>query len=325
MMGALGNIGCPMRKRGGRARMPEGVAKDRGGDAHGAGMSLSAMTGLLRPHQWVKNLFILAPLFFTPIALTRPNILATAMGFVAFCALASAVYVLNDYRDREADRLHPRKRLRPLAAGTVRPGAALALAAALFVAGGALAYGLPGRFAQICALYVALNIAYSLFLKRVSILDVLVIAIGFVLRVEAGGQLIAVEPTAWITIMSGLLALFLALAKRRDDLSQSLDTSHRKSLEGYSKPFLDGAVAIVLGALLVAYLVYTTNEAVMARLGSRHLFYTAPFVVAGILRYLQIMLVEERSGAPTLVVLTDRFLIVTILGWVATFAALIYG
>jgi 4-hydroxybenzoate polyprenyltransferase len=176
----------------------------------------------------------------------------------------------------------------------------------------------------IAAGYLVINLGYSLGLKRVSIVDVMLIALGFVLRVEAGATLIHVEASAWILICTGLLALFLALGKRRDDLVRDLGGAHRRSLDGYSKPFLDMAVSITLGALLVAYLIYTTDAGAMARLGTGKLFYTAPFVVAGILRYLQIMLVEQRSGSPTLLVTTDRFLIVTILGWVTTFALLIY-
>lgn len=286
---------------------------------------LRAVIQLLRPHQWIKNVFVLAPLFFTPSAFSRVNVISVGGGFFVFCALASTLYILNDYVDREADRLHPLKRLRPLAAGTVSAATALAMATILVLASVGALLALPWAFGIIAVSYVALNIAYSLGLKRVPIADVMAVAIGFVLRVEGGAALIRVEPTAWITIITGLLALFLVLAKRRDDLIQGLGAEHRSSLKGYSKPFLDAAVATILGALLVAYLIYTTDSAVMARLGSHRLFYTAPFVVAGILRYLQIMLVEERSGSPTALVLSDRFLIVTILGWVATFALLIYA
>jgi hypothetical protein len=153
----------------------------------------------------------------------------------------------------------------------------------------------------------------------------MLIALGFVLRVYAGSELIMVLPSVWIIVCTGLLALFLALAKRRDDLVKRLDSDHRSALKGYTKPFIDTAINAVLGGLLVSYLIYTTDPAVMDRLGTRQLYLTAPFVIAGILRYLQITLVEERSGSPTKLALTDRFLILTVLGWVAMFAALIYG
>lgn len=280
---------------------------------------------LLRPHQWIKNGFIAAPLFFTPSALSWTSVAAVGGAVASFCALASAVYILNDYLDREADRGHPTKRHRPLAAGTVPVPFAFALLGLLLAAGLGLALALPGRFAVVAVLYLAANLGYCFTFKHVAIVDVLIIALGFVLRVEGGGAVIGVVPTAWIVIITGLLALFLALAKRRDDLACALDGRHRRSLDGYNRPFLDVAVSVTLGALLVAYLIYTTDALVMERLGTPNLFYTAPFVVAGILRYLQITLVDERSGSPTTLALTDRFLILTILGWLATFGVLIYG
>jgi 4-hydroxybenzoate polyprenyltransferase len=280
---------------------------------------------LLRPHQWVKNLFIAAPLFFTPDRVSLEAALAVLAGTVAFCAVSSAAYIMNDYLDREADRRHPTKRKRPLAAGTVAPGAALGLMAGLMVGGLTGAAMLSLDFAAIVLAYLALNIAYSLYLKRLSIIDVMAVALGFVLRVYAGGAIVDVTPTVWIIACAMLLALFLALAKRRDDLIMGLGDEHRESLKGYSRRFLDTALAIVLGALLVSYLLYTTDPVNMAHLGSEWLFLTTPFVVAGVLRYLQITLVEERSGSPTKVVLKDRFLRTAVLAWVATFAWLIYG
>jgi 4-hydroxybenzoate polyprenyltransferase len=285
---------------------------------------MPAPLALLRTHQWVKNIFVAAPLFFSPWAMSWHSVYLVLAGIASFSALASAVYILNDYADREADRLHPTKRRRPLASGRVATAAAFAMLAALVVGGLGLAAALSFNFALIGAAYLLVNLGYCFGLKHVSILDVMLIAFGFVLRVEAGAELIDVTPSAWILIATGLLALFLGLGKRRDDIVRALGNEHRRSLDGYSKPFLDAAVAIVLGALLVAYLMYTTDAAVMARYGTEKLFYTAPFVVAGVLRYLQIILVEQRSGSPTAVVLTDRFLILSVLGWIATFAALIY-
>ena len=287
---------------------------------------MPAMLALLRPHQWIKNLFVAAPLFFTPQAVTWAAILRVLLGMLAFSALASALYVVNDWRDREADRRHPVKRLRPLASGQVTARAALLLAA--WLALGAILASfllLPRGFLAVLLAYGLLNIAYSYLLKRLSIIDVMVIAIGFVLRIYAGGVLIQVTPTVWIVACTLLLALFLALAKRRDDLVRGLDPGHRESLGGYNRPFLDAALGIVLAALLVCYLLYTTQPENMHRLGSDKLFLTAPFVIAGVLRYLQITLVDERSGSPTRLVVSDPFLVLDILGWLATFAWLIYG
>jgi 4-hydroxybenzoate polyprenyltransferase len=227
--------------------------------------------------------------------------------------------------DREADRLHPRKRLRPLAAGSVPIPVALALMAVLIVGGLALAYVLAPRFAGIALVYLFVNALYSLKLKDVSIVDVILVALGFVLRVYGGAELIHVLPSVWIIVCTGLLALFMALAKRRDDLVKNLDTTHRTALEGYTKQFIDTAITTVLGALLVSYLIYTTDQTVMTRIGSHNLYLTTPFVIAGVLRYLQITVVEERSGSPTALALTDKFLVLTVLGWLATFGVLIYG
>jgi len=287
---------------------------------------MAPMLVLLRPHQWVKNLFVAAPLFFTPAAMAAAAAGRVLLGVVCFSALASAMYVLNDWCDREADRKHPVKRRRPLASGEVAPTAALPLALALAVAGFLAAFLLlPGGFVGILGLYVVLNLAYSFWLKRVAIVDVMVIAIGFVLRIYAGGFLIGVTPTVWIVACTLLLALFLALAKRRDDIVRGVDHGHRQSLAGYNAAFLDTSVSVVLGALLVCYLLYTTQPENMARLHSDKLFLTAPFVIAGVLRYLQVTIVEHRSGSPTRLALSDRFLLLTILGWVATFAVLIYA
>ena len=276
---------------------------------------------LLRPHQWVKNGFIVAPLFFTPNAMTSANLLAVAMGVLAFCALSSAVYILNDWMDREADRRHPDKQHRPLAAGTVSASLAAITAVALVSMALAMSMLLPVRFLIVAVVYFAVNLAYSLKLKQVSLIDVMLVALGFVLRVEAGAALIKVEPSVWILTCTGLLALFLALAKRRDDLVKRLDGSHRSALAGYNKPFIDASITAVVGGLMVSYLIYTTTASAQ----SPHLYITAPFVIAGVLRYLQITLVEERSGSPTKLALTDRFLIITVIGWIATYGYLLYG
>ncbi|MCF8507048.1 MAG: decaprenyl-phosphate phosphoribosyltransferase [Caulobacter sp.] len=287
--------------------------------------SLPPVLALMRPHQWVKNAFVAVPLFFTPAALSPASLLDVTLAILCFCALSSGVYVLNDRVDLEADRRHPVKCHRPLAAGTVSKGTAAVLMVGLIGGGLAGAFAVAPVLGLVALAYLALNLVYSLAAKHVAILDVMLIAMGFVLRVEAGAAVIDVRPSAWIIIMSGLLALFLALAKRRDDLVRDLGNDHRRSLDGYNKPFLDVALAVVLGATLVGYLVYTTDQAVMARLGTPYLFATTPFVVAGILRYLQITLVEERSGSPTRILLRDRFLIAAVAGWLLTFAWLIHG
>ena len=286
---------------------------------------IAAVIRLLRPHQWLKNAFVAAPLFFTPEKLSAVAVERVGLGLIAFCAVSSAVYIFNDALDREADRAHPLKRLRPLAAGTVSLPAALAAMVVLLVAGLGLALWLAPAFAAVVVLYLAVNAAYSLGLKHLSVVDVMAIALGFVLRVYAGGILIDVRPTVWIIACTLLLALFLALAKRRDDLVKGVGDEHRQSLGGYTLGFVDTSIGVVLSALLVSYLLYTAAPENIHRYHTDQLYWTAPFVIAGILRYLQITLVEERSGSPTLVALTDRFLLIAMAGWVVVFAWLIYG
>lgn len=287
---------------------------------------IQALLRLARPRQWVKNGFVLAPLFFTPGAVTRRHVAHIAIGLVVFCLIASAVYVVNDWCDAEADRAHPAKRSRPIAAGEVAPGTALVWAIVLLVAGFALSLAtLPGAASAIAAAYVAMSLLYSWHLKHIAVLDVLIVATGFVLRIEFGGAAVGIPLTVWIVVCTFLLALFLALAKRRDDLIKALGDAHRPALAGYNLPFVDTALGVVLAALLVSYLIYTTEPGAIAKFHTDKLYLTAPFVAAGVLRYLQIALVEHRSGSPTDLALTDRFLLLAILGWLAVFAALLYG
>lgn len=280
---------------------------------------------LMRPRQWVKNAFVFAPLFFTPPAMSVEAVIAVLAVFVCFCAVSSAVYCFNDLRDRESDRLHPKKRLRPLASGRVSAPSAFALASALLLFGFGFALVAVPQAVPVLGAYVLLNIAYSLGLKNISIVDVLVISVGFVLRVYAGAMVIGVMPTPWIQVCAGLLALFIALAKRRDDVVLEIGTEHRVSLSGYTTLFLDVCIGVSLAALLVSYLIFTLNDDAMTRLGSDKLFLTVPFVIAGIFRYLQLTLVFERSGSPTELVLKDVFLIVSVAGWLATYGFLIYA
>ncbi len=289
-----------------------------------AALPLPPALRLLRIHHWIKSGFIAAPLFFSPDYVTIENITRVGLGILFWSLLASAIYILNDWRDRESDREHPTKKTRPLAAGTVSPQLAFIMMAVLAGVAAVGSYWLSPGFALFLLVYTVMNTAYSLRLKHVAVIDVMCIALGFVLRVQAGAVLIAVEPSAWIVIMTGLLALFLGFAKRRDDIVKHLSHEHRKSLDGYSRSFIDTTLAITLGAVLVSYLIYTTDPQVMERLGSKNLYYTAPFVIYGMLRYLQITLVKERSGSPTLIVMTDKPILLAGLGWVLTFGWLIY-
>jgi len=285
---------------------------------------LKALITLIRPHQWIKNIFVVAPLFFTPEDVNLISAFHVFLGFLCFCAISSAVYVMNDYMDRHTDALHPVKCKRPLASGAVTsPHALLMFLLLLFLGfgGGIL---LNYLFALAALGYFSLNVAYCFYLKNHSIIDILSISFGFLLRIVAGAVLINESPSVWIMVCSLLLALFIAIAKRRDDIVTQLDSNHRKSLQGYTINYIDTCMAIVLSALLLSYTIYTTDAAVMEKMSSKHVYLTVPFVFAGILRYLQITLVEERSGSPTRIVYSDKFLFLTLVGWVATNAILIY-
>lgn len=272
-----------------------------------------AVIRLLRPRQWVKNVFVLAPLFFAPGALNATTTTASVIGFLAFCAAAGAAYAFNDIIDRERDRHHPVKRDRPVAAGEISLNGATGIA--VFAATIALvaAVGLAVEFAGILLLYLILNVAYSVRLKHVPVIDVAIIALGFVLRIYAGGVLIDVAPSAWIVAMTGLLALFLALGKRRE-------TEPRI----YAPGVLNVAIPVTLAGLLAGYAAYTVDLNVAARLGSDRLYYTVPLVILGILRYLQLVYLKNRSGDPTELLFTDTLLPFIVACWVAALAALIY-
>jgi 4-hydroxybenzoate polyprenyltransferase len=287
-------------------------------------IALPPVLKLLRPHHWLKSGFVAAPLFFTPHLLSFHNITFVILGMIAWSLLASAIYIFNDWRDIAADKNHPIKKNRPLAAGTVTLATARLIMLGLVLVSLILAFYLGSGFLFLLLLYGALNLAYSLKLKQIAIVDVMCIALGFVLRVEAGAALIQIEPTPWLIILTGALALFLGFAKRRDDIVKQLGADHRRALHGYNRQLIDTILAITAGAAMVSYLLYTTDTNVMQRLGTPHLYATAPFVIFALLRYLQITMVEERSGSPTLIFLTDRPILLAGLGWLGTFAWLIY-
>lgn len=281
---------------------------------------------LLRLHQYVKNGFILAPLFFafrfTDLHLLG-NLVVVAMGF---SFVASAIYILNDYFDREADRQHPTKRNRPLAAGSVTVTGAFAMFGGLLGLGGAM-IGLVSLDALlITGLYVLNNLLYSYRFKHVPILDVTQIALGFVLRLyvgQAAGE--GLTPLSmWIVLVTFMLALFLGFAKRRDDVLLALDGNKvRKAIDGYNLEFINGAMMLMASVTIVSYISYTISAEVISRLHTDQLYYTVLFVVVGILRYMQITFVEQKSGSPTKVLLRDLFLQLCIVGWLITFIALV--
>lgn len=289
-------------------------------------LELSLIIKLMRPHQYVKNLFIFLPLFFG-LKITDTGLLLNALyAFVAFSLAASAIYTLNDYHDIEEDRKHPKKKNRPLASGAISKAQAIVIMTILFASGFVLMASFSPKAVAILAVYVLMNIAYSLYLKHIAIVDVTIIAIGFVLRLFVGSVVASIPLSMWIVIMTFLLALFLALAKRRDDVLIYLDTGKkmRKVIDGYNLQFLDAAMAIMASVVIVSYTIYTTSAGAVAGMHSEYLYLTALFVILGIMRYLQIVFVHLDSGSPTKIVLKDRFMQLVLLGWVLTFVWILY-
>ena len=281
---------------------------------------------LLRVKHWAKNLFLFIPLFFAGQLFNFDAVMILIGGFVAFNLVASAVYILNDFNDIESDRIHPEKCNRPLASGEIGLMLAFSLVAVLLLSGFALAWYVKADFFVILSFYLAINIAYSFGLKQVALLDLFIIALGFLLRVIAGGVLTSVPLSQWLCIMVFLLALFLALAKRRDDVLIFMESGQhtRDSVKHYNLEFLGSCLTLISAIIMMSYIMYTVSPDVKERLGSEYLYITAIFVIAGMMRYLQITMVEKKSGSPTDVLYKDKFIRVTILGWIVTFYVILY-
>ena len=286
---------------------------------------LSAWVRALRPDQWVKNLVVLAPLLFSQQLLDAATLGVALASAALFCAVSSAVYLLNDVSDLERDRLHPRKRLRPIAAGVIAPRAALAGSAVLGAVGLALALRLSVPFAGLLALYLALNLGYSLRLKDVPIIDVIMIAGFFVLRAVAGGVAIAVDVSSWLIVCTFMIMLFLALAKRRSELVVMGESPEsRPSARVYSVELLDQLMSVTVATTIVSYCLYTLDPDVARKLGAEHLEATIPFVVYGLFRYLYLVRSGTATENPARAVLTDTPLVLAGTLWAALVIALLY-
>lgn len=279
----------------------------------------------MRPEQWLKNGFVLAPIVFSGLVGDPDAWLRTLLAVAAFCAASSAVYLVNDVIDREADRSHPIKLNRPIASGEVSVATALVTAVILLVAAALVSVWLGGWFPAVLAAYVSLVLLYSALLKRAVFLDVLVVAAGFVLRVVGGAVAIDVPVSRWILVVTYLLALYLALGKRRSELvllGREAGT-HRVVLGHYTLPMVDQAISVVLGATVVAYALYTVAPETVAKVGSEGLLATVPIVLYGLFRYLYLLHRHELGGSPTRALLTDRPLLVCVVVWLAVAAAVI--
>lgn len=288
-------------------------------------LRLASWIRLLRPHQYTKNLFIFLPLFFA-IRITEADLLLNAViCFVLFSMIASSVYILNDFKDIEEDKKHPKKMYRPLASGEISKSQALVLMFVFITVSLGIAVSLDIKMASVLALYLLMNIGYSMGLKHIPLLDIFLIATGFVLRLLAGAVATGVELTMWIILVTFLLALFLGLAKRRDDVLLAGEGKRtRKNIDGYNLEFVNAAMVIMASVVIVSYIFYTISSEVQEKFNSKFLYLTVVFVVLGIMRYLQITFVENNSGSPAALLLRDRFLQISILAWMLVFVFLIY-
>lgn len=286
---------------------------------------------LIRPHQWLKNVFVLIPMFFGGSLLDPEDIRASLLTFLAYSFVASSVYCFNDINDVEADRRHPVKCKRPLASGAVSMGTAWMLMALMFILA-ALMTALLGdrghilKVGGVLLFYYILNICYCAKLKQYAIVDVCIVAFGFVLRVLAGGFATDITLSKWLVLMTFLLTLFLSFAKRRDDVLRMNETGEppRKNTIRYNLTFINQAITITASVTLVCYIMYTVSPEVVARLGSDLLYLTSVFVLLGLLRYMQITVVDKKSGDPTKIMLRDRFTQLVVVLWALTFLILIY-
>jgi len=288
--------------------------------------SASALLESLRPGQWLKNGFVLAPLIFSRNLTDWHRDVRAGLAALCFCLTASVVYLVNDVLDATEDRNHPVKRLRPVAAGrlSVRTAVSAALSLALVALGGA--WALEPRFALLLASYLALNLLYSWLLKRVVLLDVFVVATGFLLRVIGGAVVIHVEFSSWLIVCTTFVALFLALSKRRHELVALGEgaSNHRAILVNYSPYFLDQLIAVVTASTVMSYALYTLSADVRAKFPGKRLELTIPFVIFGIFRYLYLVHQKEEGGNPTRVLLTDAALLAVVLMWAAAVVLIIY-
>ena len=280
----------------------------------------------LRPTQWVKNLFVLAPLFFGSKLADTQAVGRSLLALAGFCAAASAVYLLNDIRDREEDRRHPLKRLRPLAAGTLGVPAAVVALLALVAVALVIALQLGTGYALILGAYLLLNLLYNLGLKHMVILDVMCLSLGFVLRVEAGARATDVRVSSWLFLCTTFLSLFLAFSKRRHEITllASRASEQRRVLDHYSPAFLDQMINVVTASSVVSYALYSVAPETVAKYHTQNLIYTIPLVLYGIFRYLYLMYQRPEQRNPTEAILRDPPSLINLFLWGAVVVWIVY-
>lgn len=292
---------------------------------------MKALFILIRPHQWIKNVFVLLPAFFGGTLLDVSGITAAVVAFFAFSLTASSVYCFNDIIDVEDDRRHPVKCHRPIASGAISVGMARVLMVLMILLAIAI-LPLLGSFetmrdvALVLLAYYVLNLCYCARLKQYAILDVCIIAFGFVLRVLAGGFATGTRVSHWLVLMTFLLTLFLSFAKRRDDVLRMNETGKapRKNTIRYNLTFINQAITITTSVTMVSYIMYTVSPEIVGRFHTDKLYLTSVFVLLGLLRYIQLTVVDEKSGDPTKIMLRDRFIQCVAAAWLFTFLFLIY-
>lgn len=279
-----------------------------------------------RPHQWLKNLFIFAPIIFSQNIFNLPYILKTGIAFISFCLLSGSLYILNDLNDREEDKLHPIKSKRPIASGRLKRSSAILSFITLSALAFVLAITLNKYFFIIALAYFSLQVAYSFWLKHVVILDVFVVAAGFLIRVVAGGLAIDVSLSSWLLICTILLALFLAMSKRRHELILLEENAHnhRPILKEYNPYLLDQMIAVVTASTLITYCLYTISEETVTKFGTTKLIYTIPFVLYGIFRYLYLVHQKSEGGSPDVLIIKDKPLLADIFLWIVSAILILY-
>lgn len=279
----------------------------------------------IRVHHWVKNGFIFIPAFFAGAMSTEllPNL---TLAFFCFCFAASAIYIVNDVLDIKQDRLHTQKSLRPIAAGKISPKQGVVVALILSVTSLVVGWFVGQVFFILLISYLVMNLGYSLGLKNVFLLDLTLIAIGFLLRVFAGGVVADVAISDWLVVMVFLLSFFIGLAKRRDDavLFEAKKIEVRKNVKSYNLRFIDPALAVMASVIIVAYIMYSISEEVVERAGSQYVYATSLFVILGVMKYLQRSIAEDKTGSPVKVLFQDRFIQVLVVLWLFTFYLLLY-
>jgi 4-hydroxybenzoate polyprenyltransferase len=289
-------------------------------------MSMRSIFITLRPQQWVKNFVLFAGLIFSQNLSNSDMVLKTIAGFALFCLLSSSVYILNDVLDVERDRKHPLKSNRPIARGDVKISTAIVVFIILTIISLGLSFWLSPSFAFIALGYFVLNLLYSMYLKQVVIIDVMCLALGFVLRAVAGAVVIDVLISAWLIVCTTLLALFLGFGKRRHELMllENQATEHRKILSEYSLYFLDQMISVVTASTVIAYAFYTLSPEVESKLGTTHMDLTIPFVLYGVFRYLYLIHRKEGGGSPTQMLLNDKPILANIILWLISVVLIVY-